>query len=47
MTIAEKIRNEVDRGRLGINHGISRGLPKLESVIDGATKKTYTLNTSN
>ena len=47
MTIAEKIRNEVDRGRLGLNHGISMGLPKLESVIDGVTKETYTLIISN
>ena len=47
MTIAEKIRNEVDRGRLGLNHGISMGMPKLESVIDGVTKETYTLIISN
>ena len=47
MTIAEKIRNEVDRGRLGLKHGISMGMPKLESVIDGVTKETYTLIISN
>ena len=47
MTIAEKIRNEVDRGRLGLNQGISMGLPKLEGVIDGVTKETYTLIISN
>jgi hypothetical protein len=47
MTIVEKLCDEIDRGRLGLNHGISMGLPKLEGVIDGVTKETYTLIISN
>ena len=47
MTIAEKLRNEIDRGRLGLNHGISFGMPKLESIMDGVTRETYTLIISN
>lgn len=45
--ISEKLLEEIDRGRLGLNHGISMGLPKLESIIDGVTRETYTLIISN
>ena len=45
--IAEQLLEEIDRGRLGLNHGISMGLPKLESIIDGVTRETYTLILSN
>lgn len=37
--ISEKLLNEIDRGRLGLNHGISMKLPKLEGIIDGVTRK--------
>lgn len=45
--ISEKLLYEIDRGRLGLNHGISMKLPKLESIIDGVTRETYTLILSN
>lgn len=45
--ISSKLLEEIDRGRLGLNHGISMGLPKLESIIDGVTRETYTLIISN
>lgn len=45
--IAQKLLSEIDRGRLGLNHGIGMGLPKLESIIDGVTRETYTLILSN
>lgn len=45
--ISNKLLEEIDRGRLGLNHGISMGLPKLESIIDGVTRETYTLILSN
>lgn len=45
--ISEKLLKEIDRGRLGLNHGISMGLPKLESIIDGVSRETYTLIISN
>ena len=43
MTISEQVLNEINRGRQGKNKGIPMGLPKMESVIDGVTKETYTL----
>lgn len=45
--ISDKLLEEIDRGRLGLNHGIPMGLPKLESIIDGVTRETYTLIISN
>lgn len=45
--ISKKLIEEIDRGRLGLNQGISMGLPKLESIIDGVTRETYTLILSN
>ena len=45
--IAQRLLGEIDRGRLGLNHGIGMGLPKLESIIDGVTRETYTLILSN
>ena len=45
--ISDKLLNEIDRGRQGLNHGISMKLPKLESIIDGVTRETYTLILSN
>lgn len=45
--ISNKLLEEINRGRLGLNHSISMGLPKLESIIDGVSKETYTLIISN
>ena len=45
--ISDKLIEEIDRGRLGLNKGIPMGLPKLESIIDGVTRDTYTLILSN
>lgn len=45
--ISDNIFAEIDRGRQGLNHGIPFGLPKLESVIDGVSRETYTLILSN
>lgn len=47
MSIEEQILEEIDKGRKGLNKGISLGLPKLESIIDGNTQETYTLVLSN
>ena len=41
--ISKSLLNQIENGRLGNNHGFSLGLPKLESIIDGVTKNTYTL----
>ena len=45
--IFEKLLTEINRGRQGLNHGISIGLPKLEGIIDGVLPETYTLIISN
>ena len=47
MSVFNKILEEIDRGRQGLNHGIPFGLPKTENIIDGNTKETYTLILSN
>ena len=47
MTITESLFKEIELGRLGKNEGYSMGLPKLESIIDGVTKQTYTTVFSN
>lgn len=47
MSLEEQIISEVERGRKGLNHGISMGMPKLESMMDGNTRDTYTLILSN
>lgn len=41
--IVESLLADIDRGREGKNQGYSMGLPKLESIVDGVTKDTYTL----
>ena len=38
-----ELLNQVDRGRLGKNWGLSMGLPKLEEYIDGVSQGTYTI----
>lgn len=45
--IVDEIFKQIDAGRAGENHGYSMGLPKLEGIIDGVTKETYTLILSN
>ena len=45
--ISEYLLYEIDRGRLGLNHGICMKLPRIESIIDGVTRETYTLILSN
>ena len=47
MTITESLLKEIELGREGRNSGFTLGLPKLESVIDGVTKGTYTTVFSN
>ena len=39
----ESFKKEVENGRLGRNHGLSIGLPKLEEITGGLTKSTFTL----
>lgn len=41
--ISESLFGQIENGRKGNNWGFSLGLPKLESIIDGVTKNTYTL----
>lgn len=41
--IVESLLEKIDEGRLGKNQGYSMGLPKLESIIDGVTKQTFTV----
>ena len=40
--IVEKLFQQIDQGRTGYNHGYSTGLPKLDRVIDGVMRQTYT-----
>lgn len=47
MTITESLLNEIKLGREGKLQGYSMGLSKLESIIDGVTKATYTTIFSN
>lgn len=41
--ITEALLGAIDRGRQGENQGLSMGLPKFESYIDGVSRGTYTL----
>lgn len=43
MTITETLLQEIDVGREGRSQGYSMGLPKIESIIDGVTKRTMTV----
>ena len=40
--IVEKLFQQINQGREGYNHGYSTGIPKLDSIIDGVMKQTYT-----
>ena len=39
----DPLLEEIDRGRQGLNQGLSLGLPKLEDLTDGVTKSTCVL----
>ena len=41
--ITNSLVHQITLGRSGKNWGLSMGMPKLESIIDGVTKGTYTL----
>lgn len=41
--IVESLLHKIDEGREGKNQGFTMGLPKLEGVIDGVTKQTFTV----
>lgn len=41
--ITESLLEAINRGREGKEQGYGIGLPKLEQVIDGVCKGTYTL----
>lgn len=41
--IVNSLIHQITLGREGRNWGYTMGLPKLESIIDGVTKSTYTL----
>lgn len=43
MSYSDKLLVEVERGKEGLNIGISMGLPRLEEHIYGLTKETYTV----
>lgn len=39
----ERLLALIDKGRLGLNKGLSIGMPKLEDYMDGLTQETYYL----
>lgn len=41
--IVDSLFNIIDRGQNGKNIGITMGLPKLESVMDGVQRQTYSI----
>lgn len=43
MTITEQLLLNVDKGREGKLWGYGMGLPKLEAIVDGVSRATYTL----
>lgn len=43
MTITESLFQEVESGRQGKAQGYDTGLPKMESIMDGATRRTMTV----
>ena len=43
MTITEALLQEINAGREGKAQGYSMGLPKLESIVDGVTRRTMTV----
>lgn len=45
--IVEALLSQIEKGRSGRNQGLSMGLPKLESIVDGVTRETNTVVFSN
>ncbi len=43
MKISELIKQEIDRGRKGLNRGLPHGLNRLTEFIPGIQKSTYYL----
>lgn len=43
MSFIDRLYHSVDQGRLGLNIGLPMGLPKVEAVVDGVQRKTYSL----
>jgi len=43
MTVTESLFKEIDLGREGRLQGYSMGLPKIESIMDGVTRRTMTI----
>lgn len=43
MTITESLLKEIELGREGRLQGYSMGLPKIESIVDGVTRRTMTV----
>lgn len=41
--ISEALLREIESGREGKSQGLTMGLPKLEEIVDGVTRGTYTL----
>lgn len=41
--ICDNLLKEIEEGRKGKSQGFSMGLPKLENIVDGVTRGTYTL----
>jgi len=41
--IVDSLLSKIEEGREGKNQGFSMGIPKLEGVVDGITKQTYSV----
>lgn len=41
--IVDSLLAQIENGRAGHSQGISMGLPKLEGIIDGVTRQTYSI----
>lgn len=41
--IVDSLLQQIETGRSGHSQGITMGLPKLEGIIDGVTRQTYTV----
>lgn len=47
MSIIDRLFVIIKRGILGLNKGLGMGLPKLEAIIDGVQRQTYTIITGS
>ena len=41
--VVDSLLAQIENGRAGHSQGISMGLPKLEGIIDGVTRQTYSI----